>query len=158
MSEIYQAFSPYNYTLNNPIKFVDPNGMWVENAESYSTNDPDEIREFFRSSQRSNEESSNQNINQESTEGNCCPGNGNKRGPSGGSDGGSASGVLGWGGVGLGVVEEGANLFRTSQTVLVTVYNESGKAIAGWNVISKQTGQVLKYIKAGASFGGYATA
>ena len=86
MSEIYQAFSPYNYTLNNPIKFVDPNGMWVENAESYSTNDPDEIREFFRSSQRSNEESSNQNINQEITEGDCCPGNGNKRGPSGGSD------------------------------------------------------------------------
>ena len=65
MAEIYQAFSPYNYTLNNSIKFIDPNGMWVENADSFSTDDPDEIREFFTSRQRS-------------FEGNCCPEDNNK--------------------------------------------------------------------------------
>jgi hypothetical protein len=77
---------------------------------------------------------------------------------SGGSDGGSVSGALGWAGVGLGVVEEGANLVKSSQTVVVPVYNEAGKAIAGWNVIFKQTGQVIKYVKAGASKGGYVLA
>ncbi len=60
LAEIYQGFSPYNYTLNNPVKNVDPNGMWVENAGSFSTNDPEEIREYFRS-------------NQKGSETNCCP-------------------------------------------------------------------------------------
>ena len=30
-----------------PIKFVDPNGKWVESADSFSTDDPDEIWAFF---------------------------------------------------------------------------------------------------------------
>jgi hypothetical protein len=66
LAEIYQGFSPYNYTLNNPTKYIDPNGMWVENADSYSTNDPDEIRAFFKSKQ---------NSSQEGFEGDCCPKN-----------------------------------------------------------------------------------
>ncbi|MCH7403934.1 hypothetical protein ACFOUP_16175, partial [Belliella kenyensis] len=41
-------FSPYNFTLNSPIKYIDPNGMWVEGANGYSTNDPDEMRDFLR--------------------------------------------------------------------------------------------------------------
>jgi len=47
LAEAYFDYSSYNYTLNNPIKFVDPNGMWVENAESFSTDEPDEIKQFL---------------------------------------------------------------------------------------------------------------
>jgi RHS repeat-associated protein len=49
MAESYQAFSPYNYTLNNPIAFTDPNGMWVEGQNGgMFTDDPDDISKFFQ--------------------------------------------------------------------------------------------------------------
>ncbi|MCH7403865.1 RHS repeat-associated core domain-containing protein [Belliella kenyensis] len=48
LADIYLGFSPYNFTLNNPIKYIDPNGMWVEGANGYSTNDPDEMRDIMR--------------------------------------------------------------------------------------------------------------
>ncbi|WP_425637958.1 DUF6443 domain-containing protein [Algoriphagus yeomjeoni] len=47
MAEIYHAFSPYNYTLNNPVKLIDANGMWVESGSGYSTDNQDEIQAFF---------------------------------------------------------------------------------------------------------------
>jgi RHS repeat-associated protein len=31
MDEKYPGYNPYNYTLNNPLKLVDPNGMYVDN-------------------------------------------------------------------------------------------------------------------------------
>ena len=47
MSESYHTYSPYNYALNDPIGKLDPNGMWVETAGGYSTNNPDEIAAFL---------------------------------------------------------------------------------------------------------------
>ena len=48
MADSYQAFSPYNYTLNNPIKFTDPNGMWVEGENGgMFIDDPGEIQAFI---------------------------------------------------------------------------------------------------------------
>ncbi len=48
MAENYDGWSPYNFTLNNPICNYDPNGMWVETDTGYNTNDPDEISQFLR--------------------------------------------------------------------------------------------------------------
>jgi hypothetical protein len=47
MAENYDGWSPYNFTLNNPICNYDPNGMWVETDTGYNTNDPDEISQFL---------------------------------------------------------------------------------------------------------------
>ncbi len=52
MADSYQAYSPYNYTLNNPIKFTDPNGMWVDGPNGgLFTDDPEKIRDFISKQQ-----------------------------------------------------------------------------------------------------------
>ena len=38
LAEAYTKFSPYNYTLNNPIFFIDPNGTYVDTSEIYAKN------------------------------------------------------------------------------------------------------------------------
>jgi RHS repeat-associated protein len=36
LAESYSSWSPYNYTMNNPVLFIDPNGMYVDNYDIYS--------------------------------------------------------------------------------------------------------------------------
>ena len=122
--------------------------MWVEDADSFKTDKPDEIRDFITSIKKNN---------QESSEDNCCPIERNKPNPNGRNESISTD-DLGWTGVGLGVIEESTELMRSSQTIVIPIYNETGNVIAGWKVISKQTGHVLKYVKAGVSGLGYSTA
>ncbi|MFA0961217.1 RHS repeat-associated core domain-containing protein [Roseivirga sp. BDSF3-8] len=60
-----------------------------------------------------------------------------------------------WFGVGLGLFEEGMDIYGEFKTVVIPIYGKSGKAIAGWNVMLKSTGKTLTILKTGASKGGY---
>ncbi|MFD2904395.1 DUF6443 domain-containing protein [Sphingobacterium anhuiense] len=56
LAESYHSYSPYNYALNDPIGKLDPNGMWVETAGGWSTNDTDDIAAFMQQIQESDKE------------------------------------------------------------------------------------------------------
>jgi uncharacterized protein RhaS with RHS repeats len=47
LAVVYESQSPFSYVLNNPIKYIDPNGMWVGTAGGYTTDDPEDIKKFL---------------------------------------------------------------------------------------------------------------
>ena len=58
LCELGRRWSTYKYGMDNPLKFIDPDGMWEEKGGGMYTNDPTEIKDYLttiknRSSNRS---------------------------------------------------------------------------------------------------------
>jgi hypothetical protein len=63
-ADIYQSYSPYNYALNDPKGKLDPNGMWVETAGGWSTNNPNDIAEFMQNMRQNDQDNDDLEVNE----------------------------------------------------------------------------------------------
>ncbi|TVR84904.1 MAG: hypothetical protein EA412_00040 [Chitinophagaceae bacterium] len=47
LAELAPSLTPYRYGFNNPILFIDPDGLWERRANGWFTDDPEDIQRFF---------------------------------------------------------------------------------------------------------------
>lgn len=52
LTEWAMDLTPYRFGFNNPVQYADPLGLWEENEEGWTTDNPEEIADFMKSLDR----------------------------------------------------------------------------------------------------------